>query len=96
MDKAKQKTIMDMSPQELLKSFVQQVGTLIDARIKTAEITIKANTDASITAAKDELKAELASKKDLERLEQKLDKSVQDHKERLEIIEEHIGLPHKN
>ena len=69
---------------------------MIDARIKTAEITIKANTDASITAAKDELKAELASEKDLERLEQKFDKAVQDHEERIEIIEEHLGLPYKN
>jgi ATP-dependent helicase YprA (DUF1998 family) len=35
-------------------------------------------------------------KKGQERLEQKLDKAVQNREERIEIIEEHLGLPHKN
>jgi len=32
----------------------------------------------------------------IQQVEQKLDKAVQDHEERIEIIEEHLGLPHKN
>jgi ferritin-like metal-binding protein YciE len=32
----------------------------------------------------------------IKRVEQKLDRAVQGHEERLEIIEEHLGLPHKN
>ncbi len=91
-----------MKPQELIKSLVKKVGALIDARIRTAEITIKANTDASIKASeeriKSELRAELASKQDISRLEQKLDKTAEDHEERIGHIEEHLGLtnPHKN
>jgi hypothetical protein len=34
--------------------------------------------------------------KQIQRVEQKLDNNIQDHKDRIEIIEEHIGLPHKN
>ncbi len=34
--------------------------------------------------------------KQIQRVEQKLDKAIQNHEDRIEIIEEHIGLPHKN
>ncbi len=78
--------IVNMLPQELLKSFVKEVGELIDARIRTAEITIKAEIK--------EVKAAMATKEDIQRLEQKLDKKIDDHEERIKKIEEHLGLTH--
>jgi hypothetical protein len=36
---------------ELIKAIVEAVCPLIDARIKTAEVTIKANIDATIKAS---------------------------------------------
>lgn len=75
---AKTKTIMTMTPQELLKMFVASVGEPIKAEIRTAEITIKANTDAAIKAAEErikrELRLELASKQDIARLEHDISK----------------------
>jgi hypothetical protein len=85
MDKTKQKTILDMTPQELLKSFVQQVGAIIDARNETLKTVLMAE----IKATKDELKA------DIKGVEQKLDTIVQDHEERIERLEDHTGI-HKN
>jgi hypothetical protein len=97
------KTILDMTSQELLKMFVNDVGELIDARIRTAEITIKANTDAAIKASEERIKSELrqdinasetnirkdmATKEDIQRLEQKLDKKIADHEERIEQLKE--------
>jgi len=88
---------MDMSPQELLKMFVASVGELIDARIRTAEITIKASTDASIKKSADEIKkelrAELASKEDIARLEQKLDKKIINHEKRIKNLENAASFP---
>lgn len=88
---------MDMKPQELIKSLVKEVGALIDARIRTAEITIKAGTDASIKASEERLTKRIdVLEQGLHRVEQKLNNNIQDHEDRIETIEEHIGLPHKN
>jgi hypothetical protein len=98
------KTIMDMTLQELLKMFVNDVGELIDARIRTAEITIKANTDAAIKASEQRTKEELSKKiialdnrlghkiqQVHEVVERQTDKQV-DHEKRIEKIEDHLGL----
>ncbi len=57
MAKPKQKTIADMTPQELIKSLTPSFGELIKAEIRTVEITIKANTDATIKASEERMKA---------------------------------------
>ncbi len=51
-----------------------------------------AETNKRIDASIQDIKA---LNKGQERIEQKLDKVAQDHEERIEIIEEHLGLPHK-
>jgi hypothetical protein len=84
------KKIQDMKPQELLKMFVNDVGVLIDARIRTAEITIKASTDASIKASEERLT------KRIEALEQKVDKGIEDQEKQIKHIEEHVGLSPRN
>jgi hypothetical protein len=82
--------IQDMKPQELLKMFVNDVGVLIDARLRTAEITIKASTDASIKASEERLT------KRIEALEQKVDKGIEDQEKQIKHIEEHVGLSPRN
>ncbi len=42
MDKTKQKTIMDMAPQELIKSLTASLGEVTKAQINTALIPINA------------------------------------------------------
>jgi ribosomal protein L29 len=79
---AKAKNIMDMSPQDLIKSITASVGEYVEARLRTQEISIKAE----IKSAKTEIKQDIA------RLEQKLDKTTEDHEERIE----HLEFPHKN
>lgn len=71
------KKIQDMKPQELLKMFVNDVGVLIDARIRTAEYTINASTDASIKASEERLT------KRIEALEQKMDKRIEDQEKQI-------------
>lgn len=89
MDKAKKKTIMDMTPQELIASLTASIGEATKAQINTALIPVHAELR--------ELKLDVQGlKEDVKRIEHKLDTAVQDHEERLEIIEEHLELPHKN
>ncbi len=89
---------MDMTPQQLLRSFVDEVGVLIDARLKTAEVLIKGEIKAAEERVKAELRTELASKQDIARLEaelrqdiarleQKLDTTVTDQNTRVKRIE---------
>ena len=73
---------MDMTPQELIKSLTASIGEATKAHINTALIPINA-----------ELR-EL--KQGQERIEQKLDDIAADHEERIERLEEHLELPHKN
>src|SRR6266702_4771546 len=90
MVKTKQKqheTIMDMTPQQLLRSFVDEVGVLLDARLKTAEVLIKGEIKAAEERVKAELRTELASNQDIARLEQKLDTTVTDQNTRVKRIE---------
>lgn len=89
MDKTKQKTIMDMTPQELIKSLTASLWEVTKAQIHTALVPINAELR--------ELKQDMqVLKQDVKRIEQKLDKVAQDHEERIENIQEHLGLPHKN
>lgn len=77
---------MEIKPQELIKSLVAAIGPLIDARIRIAEVTIKANTEAAINKAKEELKTEIHALRD----------DLKDHEKRIETVEDHLGLTHKN
>lgn len=90
------KTVVDMTPQELIKMLSASFGELIDARIRTAEITIKANTDAAIKAAEERIRKDMATKQDVARLEQKLDTKLQDHDERIKALEEPTAINQKN
>lgn len=72
------KTIMEMTPQELIKSLTESIGEYLEARLRTHEISIKA-----------EIKD---LKRGLERIEQKLDEKVESQEERLEAIERKTGL----
>jgi len=89
MDKTKQKTIKDMTPHELSKSNTTTLREDTKAKINTAISPVHAEIR--------ELKQDQERiERRLERVEQKLDKVAQDHEERIEIIEEHLGFPHKN
>lgn len=87
MAKPKQ-SIMDMTPQELLKMFVASVGELIDARNETLKTTLMAEMKA--------VRNEMTTKDDIKRLEQKIDKKVADHEKRIEQLEEDQLSTHKN
>ena len=100
-----------MKPDEL-KSLVEQLGTLIDARAKTTETVVTAEIKASearttkrIDEAKEELRAELASKEQaaqlaiaIHQVDTTLVKKVNKHERRLENLEEKTQTenPHKN
>jgi outer membrane murein-binding lipoprotein Lpp len=96
MDKAKQKTIMDMTPQELIKSLTASIGEVTKAQINTALVPINAELR-ELKQDMQVLKQDVqVLKQDVKRIEQKLDKVAHDHEERIVSIEEHLGLPHKN
>lgn len=78
-----------MTPQELITSLTSSMGALIKAEIRTAEVTIKANTEAAIKATEERLIERLKA------VEQKLDKLAADHEERLEGLEDYTGI-HRN
>jgi len=82
LDLAKAKIFMDTSLQDLIKSIAASIAALY-ARMQIVEITIKANTDASIKASE-------------ERLTKKIDTKVADYEERITILEKQVALPHKN
>jgi hypothetical protein len=58
-------------------------GELMKAEIRTAEITIKANTEAALKAAEERIRKDLATKQDIAGLEQKLDAKLDDHETRI-------------
>ncbi len=96
MDKTKQKTIMDMTPQELIKSLTASLEEVTKAQIHTALIPVHAEIR-ELKQGQEKIERRLEGvEQRLERVEQKLDKVAEDHEERIEIIEEHVGLPHKN
>jgi hypothetical protein len=96
MDKTKQKIILDMTPQELIKSLTASLGEVPKAHINAALIPAQAEIR-ELKQGQQELKqGQERIERRLESVEQKLDKVAQDHEERMVSIEEHLGLPHKN
>lgn len=71
MPKAKQE-LLTMSPQELLKLFVKEVGVLINARISTSETNMKAE----IKASESRLRAEINGSE--ERVKSELRKEIKE------------------
>jgi len=100
-----------MKPDEF-KSLVETLSNIIDARAKTTETVVKAEIRASedrlskrIDEAKEELRAELATKEQVAQLgiaihqvDTNLVKKVNKHERRLENLEEKTQTndPHKN
>ena len=100
-----------MKPDEL-KSLVETLSNIVDARAKTTETLVKAEMKASearvtkrIDEAKEELRAELATKEQVANLgiaihqvDTNLVKKVNKHERRLENLEEKTQTndPHKN
>lgn len=96
MNKMKQKTIMDMTPQELIKSLTASIAETTKAQINTALIPVHAEIR-ELKQGQEKIERRLDGvEQRLERVEQKLDKVAKDHEDRIEIIEEHLELPHKN
>jgi len=94
-----------MTPQELIKMLVPAIGELIDARIRTAEVTIKANVDSANKSLEERMKAntkaaiDAAMKASEERLGKKIDKIAErldKHEERIERVEEKLGITQHN
>ena len=84
-----------------LKSLVEQLGKLVDARAKTTETVIKAEIKASearttkrIDEAKEELRAELAIA--IHQVDTNLVKKVNNQERRLEALEEKTETPNPN
>ena len=89
-----------MKPDEL-KSLVEQLGKLIDARAKTTETVIKAHVSAEIKASEERTQAEILlsraeAKADHLNLAGKVDTIAKDHKRRLEALEEETETPNPN
>ncbi len=78
-----------MTNEELLKKIAEFINPIAReiSRIKTAVEALKAGQDDIL-----EQLARKADKADVKRLEQKIDKKIQDHEGRIERLE----LPHKN
>lgn len=57
-----------------IKNIVKEVGLLFDARAKTLQIIINANMVAAINASEERIRKNMATKDDIKRLEQKIDK----------------------
>lgn len=99
--------IMPRKSDEIIKGFIGQIGTMIDARSRTLEINIKGHVDKAIKdsearirrdmATKDDIK-NMATKDDINRLEQKIDKTselqrqLEELKERVKAVEEDIRV----
>lgn len=84
-----------------LKSLVEQLGKLVDARAKTTETVIKAEIKASearttkrIDEAKEELRAQLAIA--IHQVDTNLVKKVNNQERRLEALEEKTETPNPN
>ena len=77
----------------LTKEDLQAIGELFVAEREHTKKLLDANNSILGTIVRAEL-SEL--KQGQKRIEQKLDRVAKDHEERIEIIEEHVGLPHKN
>ncbi len=78
-----------MTNEELLKKIAEFINPIAReiSHIKTAVEALKAGQDDIL-----EQLARKADKADVKRLEQKIDKKIQDHEGRIE----HLELPHKN
>lgn len=98
---------MPRKSDEILKGFIGEVGTLIDARLKTFEINLKAHVDQTVKQAEERIRKDMATKDDIKnmatkddinRLEKKIDKfsevayQVDELGKRVEDIEEKIGV----
>jgi hypothetical protein len=90
MAKSKQ-SIMNMTPQELLKMFVAAVGELIKAESETLKTVLMAE----IKASEKRIRDDMVTKDDVKRLEQKLDTKVNDHEKRIGQVEDQLST-HKN
>ncbi len=75
--------IVNMTPQELLRMFVKEVGVLIAANNETLKTILRAE----IKASEERTKKELGQK--IDKVSQRLDS----HEERIERVENHVGLP---
>ncbi len=75
-----------MNNEELLEKIGEYIKPLVNgiAHLKTVVEALK--------AGQDDIREKMATKGDVKRLEQKIDKKIQDHEERLERLE----LPRKN
>ena len=95
----------------MTKEDLEQIGKLFEAEREHTRKIVREVVEANNRILGTIIKVELAEtnkridataqdtkelKKGQEQLERHLDKSVQDHEERIEIIEEHLGLPPKN
>ncbi len=78
-----------------LKAILDTISPFIDARARTTETLIRGE----ITGAKEELEAHIVAaraeaKLDSLKVQTKLDKAVNDHAERVEVVEKQAGIPH--
>ena len=76
----------DMVTKRELDANNRLLGTLFKVELASTKQEIMAATKAGFQETTNQI----------QRVEQKLDKAVQDHEERLETIEGHLELPHKN
>jgi hypothetical protein len=99
---------MPRKSDEIIKSFIGQVGTMIDALHKTLEINLKAHVDDAIKkseerickdmATKDDIKKLeniMATKEDILRLEKKIDKTTE-LQHQLDILKERVKTLEEN
>ncbi len=79
----------DMVTKSDLEANNKVLGTIV--RIELAEMNKRI--DSVATAMKAGFQETF---KQIRRVDEKLDNKTKDHGDRIEIIEEHVGLPHKN
>ncbi len=84
---------MPRKTDDIIKGFIGDIGTLIDARNKTLEINLKAHVDSTIKASEERIRKDMATKKDLMATKEDL-KKIEDKmatKEDLKKIEDKMA-----
>lgn len=67
---------MPRKSDEIIKGFIGDIGTMIDARNKTLEINLKSHVDMTVKASEERIRKDMATKDDLKNTEASIRKDM--------------------
>lgn len=77
---------------ELIKTIVAAIGPLIDAKNEMLKTVLLAE----IKAAETRIRKDMATKEDIKRLEQKVERKLDNHEGRISQLETGSAIPHSH